>query len=248
MKKVKLILLPFLMTINLNPKMLVTVLFKGLSFPKFLIKVKAMSAALNTHTALFPDLDPTPADFKIEVDKLDDLETKEKNLIQNLKANTQAKLAQKKVVTDIATDRYANQIQNTANVTVENVKQVGFGIKGVDDLQSDDIATVLNSIGEIDEIDTNNHLELTLHIRNNKTGLLALPDDAKRMDVYLSYGSDKPTDISKMQYAGSAVRGKITVHFLQENYKQDIWFIVLYVPKQKGVQVKLSEPKMSTVL
>jgi len=248
MKKIKQILLPIVMTINLNPKMIVTVLFRGLSFPKFLVKVKAMSAALITHTALFPDLDPTPPDFKIEVDKLDALQTKEENLIEELKSNTEAKLKQKKVVKNIATDKYANQIQNTPNVTVENIKLVGFGIKGVDDLQSDDAATVLNSNGEIDEIDANNHLELTLHIRNSKTGLLAIPSDAKRMDVYISFGSDKPTDVKKMQFAGSAVRGKFTYHFLPDNYKQDVWFIVLYVPRKKGVQAKLSDAKMATVL
>ena len=247
MKKVKLFLMPILMALNVNPKIIVTALFKGLTFARFLIKVNSMSKALINNSALYPSLDPPPADFATEVGKLDALEIKEKNILQQLKANTEAKLQQKKVVNDIVVDKYCNQIQNTPGVTVENIKKVGFGVKNYDDQQSEPVASVTNSKPTIEEIDANHHLQQTLIIHNSVSGLIAIPHDAKRLDVYLSFGAEMPTDVKKMTYGGSATKGKFTYHFNPEDLGKDVWYICVYVPRKKGVMGELSGAVKKTV-
>ena len=81
MKKLNSIIIAF----SLDTKLIVTALFKNLANALFLSRAKAMSASFITNTALFPDLDPTPAEFKVEVDKYDALETKEKNILEREK-------------------------------------------------------------------------------------------------------------------------------------------------------------------
>ena len=240
--------MPILMAVNLNPKTIVTVLFKGLTFAEFLVKVKSMAQALVTYTGLFPTLNPTPANFQTEVNTLDTLETKEKNLVQQLKANTEAKNKQKKKVNDIAVN-YASQIQNTTGVTVENIKKVGFGVKGVDDQQAPDEVKVANSKPTIEEIDQNRKLEHTLTIHNDITGKIGLPNDAKHADVYEFFGgAQPPVDIKKMTYLGAATRGKYTNHFLPDQVGQLVWYIVVYVPKKKGGVPEISNAVSATVL
>ena len=241
-------MMPILMAVNLNPKTIVTVLFKGLTFAEFLVKVKAMAQTLVTNSGLFPTLNPAPSSFQTEVNNLDTMETKEKNLIQQLKANTEAKKKQKKKVNDIAV-AYATQIQNTTGVTVENIKKVGFGVKGVDDLQAPDEVLVSNSKPTIEEIDQNRHQEHTLTIHNDVTGKIGLPADAKHVDVYEFFGgAQPPTDIKKMTYLGTASRGKFTNHFLPDQVGQVVWYIVVYVPKKKGAVAEISKAVSATVL
>ena len=240
MKKIKSFLMTIIMAINPNPKIIVTALFRGLTFLGFLNKVKAMSTSLNANSTLFPGLDPPPADFKTEVDTLDGLETKEKNLLQQLKSNTEAKLAQKKVVNDIVVDKYCHQVQGIAGITIKTIKLGGFGVKNYDDQKADPVASVTNSHPSIEEIDANHHLQHTLIIHNSVSGLLAIPYDAKRLDVYMFFGDTAPTDLKTMMYAGSATKGKFTYHFDAADLGKNVWYICVYVPKKKGAMGELS--------
>ena len=137
MKRTRSLLVTILMAMNVSPKIIVTALLSGMAISDFLIRAKSMAKALLTYgPTLFPNLDPPVADFDNAVKALDTLETNEKNLLQQLKSNTEAKIKQKRWWNGIAVDNYCKEIQTTAGVTVDNIKKVGFGIKGVDDLKA----------------------------------------------------------------------------------------------------------------
>jgi len=237
MKKINL----FILTINLYPKLIVTALVKGLSRAKFLLKVRSISQNLHDHSALVPSLDPNEGDFKLEVDALQTLMVAGDSLVAALKANTAATSKQRDKITGIMTDKYCNQIQNTPNITLENVKALGFGVKGVDDQQADDIALVSNSHPTIEELDNTRYLEIMLTIHNSKSGKIGLPEDGKRCDIFMKVGGDKPLDLKGMTYVGSSTRGHFHVHFTSDQLDQDVWFIAVYVAKASSD----GEPELS---
>jgi len=220
----------FFLTINLNPKLIVTALVRGLSRAKFYLKVRNISQNINAHPGIVT-FNPDGAAFTLEVDALETLMNTGDNLITLLKANTAATLAQREKITGIVTDKYCGQIQNTPGITLSQVKIFGFGAKGVDDLQSDDPVLVSNSHPTIEELDNSRYLEIILTIHNSKSGKIALPDDGKRCDIYMKVGGDMPLSLKGMDYIGSSTRGHFHVHFTSDQLDQVVWFIAVYVPK-----------------
>jgi len=115
------------------------------------------------------------------VDKLDALETKEKIFWEQLNANTEAKKQQRKVINDIAVDKYCKQIQGTTGVTVETVKLVGFGIKGVDDQQARTLLTVKTVFQPLKMLiyEATTLSSTFLQSHNSLTNKITLPSDAQ---------------------------------------------------------------------
>ena len=236
----------FLLAINLDPKMIVTALL-NLAFGDFLARVKSISAALKTNEALFPGIGLLPDNLVTEVGKLDALETKEDNLVQELKANTEAKEQQKQVVNDMIVDQVCTKVQNTPGVTVENIKLVGLGIKGVDDQQSEPAATATNShpvFGDIEYAP----LTHTFNARNSVTGKFGLPAGVLYTEVREQIGGDQPTDYKKMDVVGRMIRGKFSNHFNAADKGKDVYYFLIYVPKNPGDSPELGGITKRTII
>jgi hypothetical protein len=234
MKKLK---LTFLLAMNLYPKLIVTVLIKGLTQALFLQRAKALHKGVADHIAYVPGILPIPADFLLEVNKLEGFVNNADSLLAQMKANTENIKKQEKVVADTLTDKWAKTIETATGMTADKVKEMGFGVKNVDDQQAEPKASVTNSHPMVSEIEYG-YLTHTFHIRNSMTGKYALPDDAYYIEVYEQIGGDEPTDWRKMIPVGRVVRGKYTNHFDPSQKGSVVWYIFVYVPKKAGIEIE----------
>ena len=232
----------------LNYKLIVTALLDNLTEDDFRDRVKALIQAEVDNPTIIPGLSPTAAAETTKVVALDALYLKRDSLIQQQKTNTGQIYALVKEITDDITSKWVPQVQTAVAGDENLVKLLGFGIKGEDNQQSEPEVSVSNSKPDITFVDINHYLQIALTIRNNVTGKIGLPFDAKRLDIYMSFLYEQPLTLSKMQYVGSATRGKFTVHFPPEQLHQTVWFIAVYVPKTAGATGELSGAVKSTVV
>lgn len=236
------------MTLEQIKKLIITTNFDNLSQDDFLDKVKAMIQAAIDNPTLVPDLDPEPAAVTAKVESIEALVLENSVLKQKQKDNTgKIKDLEKDVKNDI-TSKWANQVQNTAGMDKNKAALLGFGSKGLDDGHAKPEVNVSNSNPAITIVDASRHLEHTLTIRNNVTGKIALPFDAKDTDVYMYIGKDEPADFRKSAtYLGVAKRGKYTNTFSEDQVGQIVWYYVVYKPRKSGTASLLAS-KVRTVV
>ena len=100
----------------------------------------------------------------------------------------------------------------------------------------------------ITKIVNSTHLEQTVCIMNSASGLVGVPKDASRLDVYqLKEGLIAPNDIKKMVNVGSASRGHFTSKFDISELDTIIYYIVVYIDRKTKQPLEMS-PVMSAVV
>jgi hypothetical protein len=236
------------MTLEQIKKLIITTNFDNLSQDDFLDKVKAMIKAEIDNPTIVADLDPAPAAVTTKVEKIESLVLENSVLKQKQKDNTgKIKDLEKDVKNDL-TSKWANQVQNTPGMDKNKAALLGFGSKGLDDGHAEPEVNISNSNPTITIVNASRHLEHTLFIRNNVTGKIAMPYDAKDTDVYMFIGKDEPVDFRKSAtYLGVAKRGKYTNTFSEDQVGQVVWYYVVYKPRKSGTASLLAS-KVRTVV
>jgi hypothetical protein len=218
---------------NLDPKTEVTANLDGLTKPQFVVKAGGIAqAAIDNSTIAPTSLDPAPAVLKAEVQNMSTLMVTKENILQQLKQNTGLINKSERKIKDYIIDGWLPEVQKYVT-DPEDIKLLGLGIKNVDDGHSDSLATILNSRPENSDFEYR-HLEHILTFRNSLTGLIALPDDVKDMDVYEYIGTTAPTSLKQMTYLGRASRGKFTVHFTEDQVGLTVWYVAVYIGKKSA--------------
>ncbi|MCX6706215.1 MAG: hypothetical protein NTV24_03900 [Candidatus Woesebacteria bacterium] len=218
---------------NLDPKIEVTANLEGLTKPQFVVITGGIAqAAIDNPTVAPTTLDPTPAALKAEVQIMAALMVAAQNLVQQLRNNTELINKSLKIINDFIVSGWVPEIQKKVT-NPEDIKLLGFGIKGVFDGHSGSGVSITNSKPDISNVEYR-HLEHILTFRNNITGHIGLPYDGLRIDIYEYIGTTEPTDIKKMTYIGSASRGKFTNHFTEDQLGQKVWYIAVYVGKKSA--------------
>lgn len=229
-------------------KLIVTALLAGLPEGDQRNRLKKLIKAMLDFPTYVAGLSPT-ADAVNDKDViLDGLFAKRESLNAEQKSNTEDIITLMTEMCDDVTYHWGPQTQIAPGITVAKIKELGFGIKGEDNLESESAVSVTNSKPIFSDVDLNRHLEHTLTLRCSMTGKIGIPDDAKRVDIYILMGNTAPIDLSNMHYLGSCVRGKFTSHFAATELGQTVWYIAVYVPKKAGTSVELSDVQKSEVV
>ena len=185
---------------------------------------------------------PTTAAVKTQIDARNDLFIVRSGLEAQLKQNTEDIHSADVALKGIFTDQWAAQVQNFPGITVNQIKGMAFGIKGLDNSHADttvaDNTKTASSAPSIIKIDTDVKGQHTLHIRNNITGKAGHPKDVLRVDVYGQTGGTEPDNLAALVangggWLGTAVKGKylnrLTVNTNTKN--QPEFYIAVYIDK-----------------
>ncbi len=234
---------------KLNKKLIVTTNFYGMTDGQFISKTSTMAKEAGDNPSYVPGLNPTPGDVLTVIDDLKTLLKKRADLKQQQKALTKNIRAKKDKITDIFTSKWTPQVQLAVGDDLGKLSKLGFGAKGLFDGHSEDAgAKAANTSPLIVAIDTNKSMIHTLRIVNSKSGRAKLPPDARRIDIYMSIGDTEPVDFHKLQYMGSAKRGKKTIHFEPEDIDKTVYYIAVYVDKKTDKPISQSMPKKSKII
>ena len=232
----------------LEKKLIVTAPLEDKAEADLRARFKEIIAGQTAHALYVPGLNPTAAAVHTKDQALDVLYANRDSLTAQQKANTEKIIAKIAEIKNDIVSNWCPQTQAAPDITTDRVKELALGIKGEDNMQSESEVSVTNSKPIFSDIDINRHLEHTLTVKNSTTGKIGIPDDAKRVDIYMFIGVTAPVDISNMKYIGSSARGKYTNHFSRTELGLVVWYIAVYVPKKKGASVEISAPQKGTVV
>ena len=216
---------------TLIKKFILTALLQNISEALFRSRTRKIVLAQVANPV--PDLDPTPADGNTMIDDLDKLYDKRDALIDEQLKNTAEINKLKKKLNDMIVDDWMPDVQKFCDGDETVAKGYGFGIKGVYDGEEPSPITVKTSYPSIVSTSNYMHLQVTLEIENSESKEMALPDDAKSIDIYEYVGDTLPEgDYRKtMHYLGHASRGKYTAHFTEDMLGKNVWLLAAYMPK-----------------
>jgi hypothetical protein len=187
-------------------------------------------------------LSPTPAAVLTQINARNGLFTTRSGLQAQLKQNTEDIGKADTALKTLFTDQWATQIQNFGGITVNQVKGLGFGSKGIDTGHAAtsvaDTARTASSAPVIIKIDTDVHGQHTLHIHNNITGKIGHPKDVLRIDLYAQNGGTAPANLAALianggGWLGTAKRGKYINPFIvtATNKNTVEYYIAVYIEK-----------------
>lgn len=226
---------------KLSKKLIVTVNFDGLSEPKLGQKMTDMATAAQNNPTIVPGLTPTPASVLAKILARQTLLTQRDTLRASQKQNTEQIHQAETDLKNIFTDQWATQVQLAIGTDASKAKLLLFGVKGEDSGHSDVVvAKAANSHPMISRIDSNVHLQQTLHTNNSISGNNKLPDDAKQIDIYEQIGGTAPADIKLMTHVGIAKRGKFINHFEAADLGKTVFYIAAYIDKKTLKPLELS--------
>jgi hypothetical protein len=224
---------------TLIKKFILTALLKNISEALFRKRSRAIVKAQVDHP--IAGLDPTPAEGQAVVDQLDTAYNKRETLIEQQLQNSELINQLKKQLNDMIIDDWMPDVQKFCAGDVAVAKGYGFGVKGEYDAEAPKPVSVKTSFPSI--VNTTNilHLQATIEIENSVSKEVALPTDAKSIDIYEYVGDTLPDgDYRKtMHYVGQASRGKYTAHFDSADVGKNVWLLAAYMPKKKGNATEL---------
>ncbi|MEI6822779.1 MAG: hypothetical protein WCL51_12665 [Bacteroidota bacterium] len=215
----------------------------------FVKRVIGLADAAIAHPLIAPDLDPTPLEIKTKADAL----TKE---VEERTAMELAVLAKTKGVNtkeddlrNLINNSWAHQAQTACAGDAEKATDLGWFIKGIVTGKAPVVVGMAADSHPITTgIDNRIHLVQTVNIINSASGLVGVPKDADRLDVYQQVGGlTPPNDIKKMANVGSANRGKFSCSFDISELDTIIYYIVVYIDKKTKLPLVMS-PVMSAVV
>jgi len=225
---------------KLNKELIATTNQDGLSEAML---IQDCDDKINVHiqdATIAPDLDPTPQAMQI---KMTGIKTKVTNRNYH---QQQAKQLTGEITVDLDdmkslfARKWATYLESIPGMTVETLKLCKFGSKGIYNAHPGTNVSVTESEPVIIELDDSRHLEIMITIINSKTKSVALPPDAKNMQIWYAAGDVFPTDLSAAHFLGNAPHGKFTAHFPIEMVGQNVCFAAIYEPKVAGASVVIS--------
>ena len=176
------------------------------------------------------------------------LDAERTEMIKALKSKTTEIETAQDVLKDIIINKWVLQVQEACGNNTKNIILLGFGLKGVDNGTSDEVVGMaVDSHPMISGIDTKVHLQQKLHIINNVTGGIKLPNDAKQINVYGQIDGIAPNNISTMINFGIARRGKYLHDFDVADIGKIVYYIVAYINKKTLKPMEMS-PVMSAYI
>ena len=227
-----------------NKKIIVTTNFDGLTEAELGLSFNKLQSNMAANPTIVPTISPTPAVVATKITARTDLFTKRATLQAQLKQNTADIHSADADLKNIFTDQWATQIQNTPGITINQIKLLAFGTKGVDNGHSSGssagtTASTDKGAGSapvIIKVVQAAHLEHILHIHNNLTGKIGIPDNILRTDIYAQTGGTQPADLAALianggGYLGTAKRGKYTNLLSVSNLGKTEYYIAVYVDK-----------------
>ena len=185
-------------------------------------------------------LNPTPAAVETQITARNNLFITRSGLQAQLKQNTEDIHKADTALKNVFTDQWATQIQNFGGITVNQIKGMAFGIKGLDGtgITVADTQKTASSAPVIIKIDTDVHGQHTLHIHNNITGKIGHPKDVLRVDIYAQNGGTAPANLAALianggGWMGTAKRGKYINPFVvtAANKNTVEYYIAVYILK-----------------
>jgi len=188
-------------------------------------------------------LNPTPAAVETKITARTALYTTRSGLEAQMKQNTKDIHTADSGLKTIFTDQWANEIQNFAGITVNQIEGMGFGIKGLEPqgLLVMDAARTATSAPVIIRIEIDIKGQHTLHVHNNITGKIGHPSDVLRVDIYGQTGGTAPTSLATLianggGWLGSCKRGKYVNTFTVSaaNQGKSEFYIAVYILKSTG--------------
>jgi len=221
----------FILTSNLGK------LTKGL----FVTKARGYVTAMKSHLEYVPDISPTVEEADTQVTKLETLHKTKGEIAKAGKANTADIMAQKLVVKKIITYEWMSQAQDALDGDESKAKDLGYGIKGVDNGTSAPTtgkAKTSNAI--VTKIDTEVSLQHTIHAVNNETMSHVLPIGVESLNIYEQIGGVVPASIDGMDLIGIVKNGKFINSFAVEDIGKTAYYILCYTDKKTGKALQMS--------
>ena len=223
-----------------NKKIIVTTNFNNQTETELGTAFNKLQNGVATNAPTGLTVSPTAASVLTQITARAALFTVRSGLEAQLKQNTENIHTADKALKTIFTDQWATQIQNFAGITVNQVKGMGFGVKGIDSPSTTVIDTAKNasSAPVIIKIDTDVKEQHSVHIHNNITGKIAFPKDVLRVDIYAQTGGAAPANLAALianggGWLGTAKRGKYINQFVvtPANRDKPEYYIAVYIDR-----------------
>ncbi len=236
------------MTPLLKRKLIVTANLDNLKEGDFRRKAKGIINAHLNNPTYVPGLTPAASDMETESQTLDDLFSQRSSLEAQLLANTELIKGQMRKIKNVIVSEWAPQVQKAVGTDEGKVKGLGYGIKGIDNGKSLPEYNMSNSHPTIFKVDLRAHLKHIISVSNNKLKGKKLPHDAKRLELYMSFGEAEPVDYHKMTYLGEVIRGKFENNFTEEDIGKWVWYVAVYIGRKKATWPVPSRPEKAMVV
>jgi hypothetical protein len=233
---------------KLVKKVIVTSNLKGKTETDLLKAVNdRIQAALN-NTSIVPALNPTPAQMQTKTQNYATLLVTRDTLRAQQKQNTALILQAEADILNNINSQWVPYIQQQIAGDISKAKLLGFGVKGIDNGQADELVEkAAETHPIISRTDVNVHLQHALYITNSRSGKNKLPADAKHIEIYEQIGGTAPTSIKTMVHAGIAKKGKFINHFDDADLGKTVYYIAVYIDK-KTLQPLEQSPVVSAMI
>jgi len=174
-------------------------------------------AAANNPGYVAPPLNPTPATVQGDITSAQALITKRDNARALAEQYTQQVNDAIAALENIIVSQWVNQVQNTPNITVAQIKALHLGVKGVVTGQTPATAKLekeikLESTPIIGKIDRNVTGQHTLEVHDSITKKTRLPAGVKRIDLYGQTAGTAPTNLADLMANGGGFIGTFKKH------------------------------------
>ena len=207
----------------------------------FATKAKGYVTAMGSHPTYVPDLKPTVEEAEIEVTKLETLHTTKGEIAKAGKANTADIKAQVKKVKKIITYEWMSQAQEALNGDESKAKDLGYGIRGIDNGTSlPTIGKAKSSYAIVTKIETEVGLQHTIQIVNNETMSTVLPDGVESLNIYEQIGGVSPISTDGMEMLGIVKNGRFINSFDVADIGKMAFYILCYTDKKTGKKLQMS--------
>jgi hypothetical protein len=233
---------------QLKKKLIVTANLDNLKEGEFRRKAKGIIHGHLSNPTYVPGLTPAASDLDTESQTLDNLIEHRSLLVAQLLANTEKIRGQVRKIKNVIVSEWAPQVQKAVGTDQGKVKGLGYGIKGIDNGRSLPEYNMSNSQPMIFKVDLRVHLKHILSVSNNKLKGKKLPHDAKRLELYMSFGETEPVDYHKMTYLGEVIRGKFENNFKEEDIGKWVWYVAVYIGRKKATWPVPSWPEKAMVV
>ncbi len=225
----------------LNKMFILTSNIGKLTKRAFATKARGYVTAMGSHPTYVLNLTPTVADADIEVAKLEKLYDTKGEIAKAGKANTADIKAQEKVIKKIITYQWMSQAQEALDGDESKAKDLGYGIRGVDNgTSAPTIGKAKSSHAIVTKIETEVSLQHTVYAVNNETLSSVVPDGIGSLNVYEQIGGVSPVSTDSMDMLGVIKNGKFINSFVVEDIGKIAYYILCYTEKKTGKVLQMS--------
>ena len=232
----------------LNKMFILTSNISKLSKGLFATTARGFVTAFTTLSTYVPNLTPTVADADIEVSKLEALHVEKGEIKKAGKANTANIKKQEKVIKKIITYEWMSQTQDAIDGDESKAKDLGYGIKGVDNgTSTSTIGKAAKSHAIASTIETDVSSQHTVNVVNNETLSTVIPDGIECLNIYEQIGGISPVSTDSMELLGIVKNGKYINSFQVADKGKTVYYVFCYVEKKTEKKLGLS-PVFSAVV